>query len=235
MTGAASGQGAGSGRSAETAVLERLRAGDEAVFRSLVIDLTPMLTRLARAYTPTDAAAQDAVQDTWLVVVDKLDSFQGRSTLTTWVCGILVHTARRGGVRESRSVPFSSAWADDRAPAVDPDRFHRGGAAAGTWCTPPVPWDEIPEDRLAAKELRAVIDAAIAALPVRQRRVITVRDVLGMDAAEAAAILGVSRGNQRVLLHRARSTVRAALEQYAAGVLRDPSGSPLDNDAGGRA
>ena len=215
----------------DTAVLERLRAGDEATFRQLVVELTPVLTRLARTYTASDAAAQDAVQDTWLVVVDKLDSFQGRSTLKTWVCGILVHTARRAGVRESRSVPFSSAWADDHAPAVGPDRFHRRGASAGTWSTPPVPWDEIPEDRLAAQELRAVIDAAIAALPVRQREVITARDVVGLDATEAAAILGVSSGNQRVLLHRARSKVRAALEQYGARALRDP----LEDETGGRA
>ncbi len=235
MIDASSSSDAGGTRSADSVVLERLRAGDEVAFRQLVVELTPVLTRLARAYTPTDSAAQDAVQDTWLVVVDKLDSFQGRSTLKTWVCGILVHTARRGGVRESRSVPFSSAWADGRAPAVDPDRFHRQGAAAGTWCSPPVPWDEIPEDRLAAKELRAVIDSAIAALPARQRRVITVRDVVGMDASEAAVILGVSRGNQRVLLHRARSTVRAALEQYAALALQDPSGSGLEDDKGGRA
>jgi RNA polymerase sigma-70 factor, ECF subfamily len=202
----------------DATVLARIRAGDEALFRDLVRELTPMLTRLARSYTQTDSAAQDAVQDTWLVVIDKLDTFEGRSTLKTWVCGILVHTARRSGVRDARSLPFSSAWRDDQAPAVDPSRFHsrRGPGETDTWSVPPVRWDEVPEEHLAAKELRGVIDRAIAALPVRQRRVIVARDVVGMDAAEAADVLGVTVGNQRVLLHRARSKVRAALEGHAA-------------------
>ncbi len=217
-------------------VVARLRAGDEVLFREVVRDLTPVLTRLARAYTQTDAAAQDAVQDTWVVVVDKLDSFQGRSSLRTWVCGILVHTARRSGVRESRSLPFSSAWRDDHALAVDPARFHgrRDAGTAGTWSVPPVRWDEMPEERLAAKELRATIDEAIAALPVRQREVIVARDVVGMDAAEAADILGVSSGNQRVLLHRARSKVRAALEQRGVDAVQAPRSGASPTDAGGR-
>ena len=199
-------------------VLARLKAGDEGLFREVVSELTPVLTRLARGYTQTDAAAQDAVQDTWVVVVDKLDGFQGRSSLKTWVCGILVHTARRSGVRDSRSLPFSSAWNDDHGPAVDPSRFFGRSDAAtrGTWSAPPVRWDEMPEERLAGKELRGVIDDAIAALPQRQREVIVARDVVGMDAVEAARVLGVSSGNQRVLLHRARSKVRAALEQHGA-------------------
>ena len=213
-------------------VLERLKAGDEALFRDVVRDLTPMLIRLARGYTQTDAAAQDAVQDTWLVVVDKLDSFEGRSSLKSWVCGILVHKARRSGVRDSRSLPFSSAWADDRAPAVDPSRFQERGADAGAWVSPPVRWDELPEERLAAKELRGVIDDAIAALPVRQRQVIIARDIVGLDATEAAEALGVTSGNQRVLLHRARSKVRAALEQQGTERLGNPSTS-YPSTAGG--
>lgn len=228
MTGTGADPSGEAGRLDEAGLLARLRAGDEALFAQLVTDLSPVLTRLARTYTPTAAAAQDAVQDTWLVVIDKLDSFQGRSTFKTWVCGILVHTARRAGVREARTLPFSSAWNDDRAPAVDPARFHsrRDGAITGSWCNPPVRWDEIPEDRLAGKELRRVIDTAIAALPVRQQAVITARDVVGMDAAEAASVLGVSSGNQRVLLHRARSKVRAALELYGADVIdQGPSAS----------
>ena len=204
----------------ERELLARLRSGDEARFRQLVTDLTPVLTRLARTYTPTEVAAQDAVQDTWLVVIDKLDTFQARSSLKTWVCGILVHTARRGGVREARSIPFSSAWRDDHGPAVDPDRFHSRSDAGrtGSWCVPPVHWNEMPEDRLSAKELHRVIDTAIAALPLRQREVITARDVVGMGGAEAAAVLGISDGNQRVLLHRARSKVRAAIEDYSRDI-----------------
>ncbi len=212
----------------ERVLLARLRAGDEALFREVVVALNPVLTRLARSYTPTTAAAQDAVQDTWLTVLDKLDDFEGRSTLKTWVCGILVHKARRSGVREARTLPFSSARIGDRDPAVDPARFcaRRSTGVTGTWSDPPVRWDHIPEDRLAGKELRRVIDAAIAALPVRQREVITARDVVGMDAAEVALVLGLSSGNQRVLLHRARSKVRAALEHYGADLLEEPPRPP---------
>ena len=213
-------------------VLERLKAGDEALFRDVVSDLTPLLLRLARGYTQTEAAAQDAVQDTWLVVVDKLDSFEGRSSLKTWVCGILVHKARRSGVKESRSLPFSAAGADDHAPAVDPARFHDRGPDEGAWISPPVRWDELPEERLAAKELRGVIDDAISGLPVRQRQIMVARDIVGLDASEAAEALGVTVGNQRVLLHRARSKVRAALEQQGTDRLRTPSPT-LPSTAGG--
>ena len=216
--------GGGTGQMEQAELLARLRAGDEVLFAQLVTELNPVLTRLARNYTPSAAAAQDAVQDTWLTVIDKLDTFQGRSAFKTWVCGIVVHTARRSGVREARTRPFSSIGDGDHCPAVDPARFHSRGDAGttGSWCNPPVRWDQIPEDRLASKELRRVIDAAIAVLPTRQREVITARDVLGMDAAEAALTLGVSSGNQRVLLHRARSKVRTALECYGADVLAEP-------------
>lgn len=222
---AVTGEG-GYGRLDERDLLARLRAGDEALFREVVVTLNPVLTRLARSYTPTAAAAQDAVQDTWLTVLDKLDDFEGRSTLKTWVCGILVNTARRHGVREARTVPFGSGpfRSSDSGPAVDPTRFcsRRSDGTTGTWSDPPVRWDQIPEDRLAGKELREVIDAAIAALPTRQRELITARDVVGMDAAEAALVLGLSSGNQRVLLHRARSKVRGALERYGADILEEP-------------
>ena len=208
----------------EAIVLVRLREGDEAMFRDVVARLTPVLTRLARTYTPTTAAAQDVVQDSWLTVLDKLDSFEGRSSLKTWICGIVVNNARRSGRRENRTLPFSSAWRDDRGPAVEPGRFHGSGSGGqtGTWVSPPVRWDHLPEDRMAATELRQVIDSAIAALPTRQREVITARDVLGLDADETAAILAVSAGNQRVLLHRARGKVRAALEQYGADIVDNP-------------
>lgn len=233
---------AGYGELEEATVVARLKAGDEALFRDVVGQLTPVLLRLARGYTPTASAAQDAVQDTWLTVLDKLDSFEGRSSLKTWVCGILVHKARRTGVREARSLPFSSAWRDDHAAAVERTRFH--GRAdegdTGWWASPPVRWDQLPEQHLATKELRRVLDAAIAGLPPRQREVITARDVLGLEAAEAAEVLGLSAGNQRVLLHRARSKVRTALEQYGTVVLDElgdqPTGSQpsaLHRRAGG--
>jgi RNA polymerase sigma-70 factor (ECF subfamily) len=201
-------------------VLAGLRRGDEQVFRDLVTSLSPLLLRLARSYTRSPATAQDAVQDTWLAVVEGLPSFEGRSSLKTWVCGILVNKARRTGVKESRVLPLNLLGRD---PAVDASRFagRRDAQPTGTWLVPPVRWDQQPEERLSSRELRVVIDEAIAALPLRQRELITVRDVLGMDSDEAAALLGLSTGNQRVLLHRARSKVRTAVEDYARTQLDD--------------
>lgn len=167
-----------------------------------------MLLALARRHVATATAAQDVVQETVLAVLAGLDRFEQRSSLRTWVIGILVHQARRTGARARRSLPFSSVGPE---PAVDPSRFDR----TGHWAVPPVRWDTEPEERLGAAELRAVIDAAIAALPRRQREVITLRDVLGLDPADTGWALRVTGGNQRVLLHRARSRVRAAVESYA--------------------
>lgn len=188
-----------------------LRAGDEAEFRRLVLALTPALLAVARRYVDSPAAAEDVVQETWIAMLDGLDRFELRSSLRTWVIGILVHKAHRLGARDRRSLPFSSVRRDERAPAVDPARFDR----TGHWAIPPARWDTEPEERLGAAELRGVIDTTIAGLPRRQREVITLRDVLGVGAADAERILGVSGANQRVLLHRARSRVRAAVESYA--------------------
>lgn len=209
----------------DAAVVTALRTGDEQEFRRLVLELTPAMLVLARRYVPTPSAAEDVVQETWLTVLSDLDGFEGRSSLRTWIFGILINKARRVGVREHRQLPFSSVR---RQAAVDPDRFHPTAAGdrapAGTWASPPFRWDLEPEERLTAQELRRVIETAIAALPTRQRDVITLRDVLGMDAAEAGELLGLTATNQRVLLHRARSQVRAVLERYG----RDALGSPLD-------
>lgn len=211
---------AADGAHPDARLLAALRAGDEAEFRRFVAGLTPMLLALARRYVDTRGAAEDVVQETWLAVLAGLDRFEQRSSLRTWVIGILVHQARRSGVRDRRSLPFSSVRPE---PSVDPARFDR----TGRWAVPPLRWDTEPEERLAAAELRAVIDAAIAGLPRRQREVITLRDVLGMDAADAGLALGVTDANQRVLLHRARSRVRAAVERYA-----DRAGTPPERRRG---
>ena len=173
-----------------------------------------MLLAIARRYVDGPAAAEDVVQETWLAVLGGLDRFEGRSSLRTWVVAIGVRTARRHGARDRRSLPFSSLGRSGRGgeePAVDPGRF----GPDGHWSSPPARWDTEPEQRLGADELRRVIEAAIEVLPARQREVITLRDVHGLPAADTARALGVSEANQRVLLHRARSRVRAAVESYA--------------------
>jgi RNA polymerase sigma-70 factor (ECF subfamily) len=173
------------------------------------------LVRLARQYVPSRAVAEEVVQETWLAVIEGIDRFEGRSSVKTWLFAILVNIARTRGVKEQRSIPFSAAATSDDEPAVDPSRFRRF-RKAGTWKQPPDPWPD-PEQQALVREELDVVRAAIDALPGAQREVITLRDVLGCSAAEVCDVLGVSDGNQRVLLHRARSKVRAAVERHYGG------------------
>jgi RNA polymerase sigma-70 factor (ECF subfamily) len=160
--------------------------------------------------------AEEVVQETWLGVLRGLDRFEGRSSLRTWVFRIAANIARTRAVRERRSLPFSSLPGADE-PAVDPDRFLPAGDPRfpGGWARGPAAW-ELPEERLLAGETREIIRAAIEALPPAQRLVVTLRDVEGWSADEACAALALTDGNQRVLLHRARSKLRAALERHYA-------------------
>jgi RNA polymerase sigma-70 factor (ECF subfamily) len=199
----------------ESVLLIALRNGDEDAFMRLVMDWGPGMLRLARAHVPSDAVAEEVVQEAWLGILRGIERFEGRSALRTWAFRIVANTAKTRGVRESRSVPFSAA--DDDAPAVDPDRF-RGpeDRYTGGWHSFPEPF---PEQRLTDAETRDVALRAIAALPGRQREVITLRDVEGFSAEETCNALDLTETNQRVLLHRARSRVRSALEEHfdAAG------------------
>jgi RNA polymerase sigma-70 factor (ECF subfamily) len=175
------------------------------------------MLRVAMMYVSSRAVAEEVVQEAWLGVFKGLDHFEGRSSLKTWIFRILTNTAKTRGEREGRSVPFSSLAGDaaaDEAP-VDADRFlGPGDRWAGNWASSPRSPRDVPEERLLADEVRERIAAAIETLPDGQRAVITLRDVDGFDADEACEILGISEVNQRVLLHRARATVRAALEKY---------------------
>lgn len=188
-----------------------LRAGDERAFAWLLDRHDAPLRRLARTFVATPAAADEVVQETWLAVIEGIDRFEGRSSLRTWITRILMNKARTRGVRDRRSVPFSSTFPSDRfRPAVDPDW-------PGHWATPPLPWEELPAERLEAAETVARVREAIAALPPLQRHVITLRDVDGWTPAEICAVLDLTPANQRVVLHRARARVRSALEAYLTG------------------
>jgi RNA polymerase sigma-70 factor (ECF subfamily) len=200
----------------EAELLARLRAGDEQAFEALVARLYGTMLTVARTYVKDRAVAEEVVQDTWLAVINGLDRFEGRSSLKTWILSILVNQAKTRGTREARSVPFASLEADDHAPAVDPGRF-RGPHEqyTGGWRAFPANWNaaSIVEDR----ETLRVAMRAIAELPLTQQTVIRMRDVEGYSSEEVCATLDVSEANQRVLLHRARSRVRSALERHIDG------------------
>jgi RNA polymerase sigma-70 factor (ECF subfamily) len=183
--------------------------------------MTSML-RVAQMYVPSRAVAEEVVQETWLGVLNGIDRFEGRSTLKTWIFRILVNRAKTRGERERRTVPFASLASQEMAEdfeAVDADRFVPPDAAEGalSWAAPPRRWQDSPESSLSSKETLAVAEAAIEKLPPMQRLVITMRDLEGWDGPSVSNALEISETNQRVLLHRARSKVRAALEEYLDG------------------
>jgi RNA polymerase sigma-70 factor, ECF subfamily len=185
----------------ESALVAALRAGDEQAFMDLVEAYTPGMRRLALTFVRTPAVADDVVQEAWLGVLRGLDRFEGRSSLRTWIYRIVANIARTRAVKEARSAPFSS-FGDEAA--VDPERF-----VDRRWSEPPEPWRAVLD-----AEARALVDRAVAELPDQQRLVIQLRDVEGFGADEVCNVLELSETNQRVLLHRARSKVRAALEDY---------------------
>jgi RNA polymerase sigma-70 factor (ECF subfamily) len=195
-----------------------LRAGDETAFEELIERYQPSLVRLAMSFVPSRAVAEDVAQDAWLGVLRGIGRFEGRSSLRTWIYRILVNTAKTRGVREARSIPFASLGRDDDdgEPAVDPARFRPADdpGLPGAWASPPRSWDGTPEATLLARETLQVIHRAIDRLPPAQRLVIRLRDIEGFSAREVSDLLDLSDANERVLLHRARSKVRQALEEY---------------------
>jgi RNA polymerase sigma-70 factor, ECF subfamily len=196
----------------EAAVLEALRAGDERVFAELVDRYGSAMKRLARSYVRSEALAEEVVQDAWLGVLDGIHRFEGRSSLKTWIFRILVNRAKTSAVRQRRSVPFSElAPEGEDAPSIEPERFVE---RSGEWAADPGSWRALPEARLLARETLEAALHAIDRLPSAQRKVIVLRDVEGWSSDEVCDALELSSENQRVLLHRARSKVRAELDRH---------------------
>jgi RNA polymerase sigma-70 factor (ECF subfamily) len=196
-------------------LVQRLRDGDEMAFAELIDRYGAMMLRVAQMYVRDRATAEEVVQETWLAVLNGIERFEERSSLKTWLFRILTNRAKTRGQRDGRMIPFSALAgeaAESDEPSVSPDRFlGPDSARPGAWAAPPVGW---PEERLLEKETLDVIEMAISELPEAQREVILLRDVDGWDPMEVSDALGITDGNQRVLLHRARSKVRAALERY---------------------
>ena len=194
-------------------LVEGLRAGDEAAFAAVMRMYGRGMLRVAEMYVSSRAVAEDVVQEAWVGVLRGIGRFEGRSSLKTWLYRIVANTAKTRGVRESRSVPFSSLGDDGDEGTVDADRFlGSGDRFPGHWAVPPQAW--APEGRLLADETLEVVERAIEKLPPAQRAVITMRDVQGFTSEEVCNALDLTETNQRVLLHRARAKVRSALEEY---------------------
>lgn len=202
----------------EEALLDALRAGDEQAFVTLVDAYGPAMRRVALSFVRSPAVADEVVQDAWLGALRGVHGFEQRSTLKTWLFRIVANIAKTRAVREARTVPFAALELEGEEPAVPSDRFQGpDGRHPGGWVSFPAAWPALPENELLAVETRELISSAIDALPATQRLVITLRDVEGWDSQDVCNVLELSETNQRVLLHRARSKVRAALEGYLTG------------------
>ena len=209
--------------SADEGLVAALRRGDEHAFAALVRAHHPALVRLARTSVSSDAVAEEVAQETWLAVIEGIDRFEGRSSLKTWIFSILVNKARTRGVRDRRVVPISSLGArHDDARSVDPDRFVREGRRwGGHWSQPPAPWTQGPRSGCSPRR-------RWTSRPARSR---SCRSVSGRSSRcaistagrpeETCAPLELSEGNQRVLLHRARSQVRSVLECHFGAEAED--------------
>jgi len=201
---------------AADSLVERLRSGDAESFARVVDDWSPTMLRVARSFVSTQASAEEVVQETWLAVLRGLDGFEGRSALRTWVFRILANLAKTRGVREARTIPWSSVPSAG-GPTVDPDRFRGSDEPwSGHWTDAGAPsaWEASPEAAILAGEIRAQVQTALEDLPEQQRTVVSLRDIHGLDSDEVCATLGISPGNQRVLLHRGRARLRSALEDF---------------------
>jgi RNA polymerase sigma-70 factor, ECF subfamily len=194
-------------------LVKRLREGDEGAFAELIDRYGATMLRVAQMYVRDRATAEEVVQETWLAVLNGIERFEERSSLKTWLFRILTNRAKTRGERDGRMVPFSALAGDEAdEPSVDPDRFLGPDSPhPGAWAAPPIGW---PQERLLERETLGVIEMAIDELPEAQREVILLRDVDGWTPMEVSDALGITDGNQRVLLHRARSRVRTALERY---------------------
>jgi RNA polymerase sigma-70 factor (ECF subfamily) len=200
--------------------LAALRRGDQSAFKALVHRLHPSMVRVATSFVSSREVGEEVAQDTWVAVLEELDRFEGRSSLRTWIFRILTNRAKTRGIRERRSTPFSALGVQREAidsPVPPESFFPEGHRWAGHWAVPVHSW-ELPEERALSNELGGVIRRALDELPPAQRAVVVLRDCQTFSSREVREMLDLSEGNQRVLLHRGRQRVRAAIQEYAGRV-----------------
>ena len=199
-------------------LVAQLRAGDESAMSQLVDEWSPAMLRVARSFVASSQSAEDVVQDAWLGMLSGLARFEGRSSLRTWTFSILVNRARTRGAREARTLP-EAPLGPRGTPTADDWLAGPRGEPSANWSSIGASsrWDTSPETVTLSNEALRQLDRALSTLPPRQRKVVIMRDVCGMDAEEVCAALNISPANQRVLLHRARAVLREALAGYYRG------------------
>lgn len=195
----------------DTILIERLRDGDGAALETLMERYASRVYRVARGITRTDADAEEVVQDVFLTLARKIDSFEGRAALGTWIYRVATNAAllKRRGKRAQIEVSL-----EEHLPTFKEDG-HREGDRAYLLAD----WSQTPEAELLDGEARAILSRAIDELPEPYRAVLVLRDVEELTNEEAARILGESIASVKSRLHRARMALREQLTRHLAPAL----------------
>ncbi len=180
-----------------------LRAGSDAAFERLVREHSGRMLAVARRFLGDSEDANDAVQDAFVSAFRSVDRFEGSARLSTWLHRIVVNAALMK-LRTRRRKPEEPI--DDLLPVF---------LADGHQATPATPWKQQAE--LESREVRGLVRRMIDQLPDSYRYVVMLRDVEGLDTAEAAELLGVSTGVVKTRLHRARQALRTLLDPHLRG------------------
>lgn len=202
----------------ERDLIEALRRGDEVAFGTLIDRYHSRLLRLAMTFVPSEAIAEEVVQETWMNVLTGINRFEGRSSVKTWIFQLLINRAKTRGRLEKRYVSltdFGSQQLEEEDHEIGPKKFHTSDPLAKHWANAPHSWEKMtPERCLLSKECGEQIEQAIRRLPAVQQKVMILRDVEGVDVVDICAMLRITHGNLRVRLHRARTKVREFLDVY---------------------
>ena len=182
----------------------RMMNGDQAAFAEVFGALNPNLIRVAMSITGNRATAEEVTQETWLSVIEKLDTYKGDAPLRHWILRILSNKARTRATRDGKTTSLTPS------DAGSPDQF----TDTGEWAVSPLLWDEItPERILSGRQTWELVQEAIRGLPSAQQAVLTLLEQEQMSAIDCASILDISPANVRVLLHRARERIRQVLDE----------------------
>jgi RNA polymerase sigma-70 factor (ECF subfamily) len=195
--------------------LDRLRQGDAAAYRRLVRRFHAVLVGVASGVIGSRAQAEEVVQDSWIAVYKNIARFEGRASLGSWLYTIVLNRARTRIGQEGRMVALPAVLdgVQGEERAVNPGAFHPDGH----WVEGPRLWDELdPERVVAGRQLWEHVQEAIERLPPGQKAVVLLRDMEDKTGEEICALLQITPENQRVLLHRARSRIRAAIDSVTA-------------------
>jgi RNA polymerase sigma-70 factor (ECF subfamily) len=199
----APGLGATMGTEAEAALIDRLRRGDATALEALMEQLAPRVYRLAYGITRHEADAEEVVQDAFLSLFRKIDAFEGRAALSTWLYRITVNAAllKRRPKRVGLEVLL-----EDHLPA-----FHEDGHREGDRAWLLADWSDTPEQELLSRETRVAVRRMIEALPGPYRVVLLLRDMEGLSNEETAEVLDETVAAVKSRLHRARMALREQL------------------------